>query len=155
MSIKINEKKREAGFALPAALYSRDGLAIAAQIFAGRADVYLSAGKTTHAVTLKAKRPGALQELAGEFLNEALNQEYRMTVSAFNSKITSLIVTQNLLAARGGETPPEPPAGEKTPEFKAEVKRLLQETAEEIKKTMPKRIPPQGRIFPPEAEPVG
>ena len=155
-TIAIDEAGRSVSFSVPDKLYSEDGLKIAAQIFSARADVYLEEARGRHELTLKAKRrtvdAAGLAALAGEFRNELLNQEYRFLVGRFNQKITSLIVTQTLFAARGGETPPEAPAAEKTPEFQAEVARLMSEADAEIRRTMPKKLPPQGNPLPPAPE---
>jgi hypothetical protein len=106
-------------------------------------------------IVLTAKRKGSaelLTQLAGTFLNELLNQEYRFVVGRFNQKISGLIVTRALLAARGGEKPMETPAEEKTPEFARETERLMREAEAEMLRTMPKKLPPQGLPLPPEAE---
>jgi His-Xaa-Ser system protein HxsD len=134
-------------------IYSRDSLGIAAHIFAGRAEVYLGESGANWELTLKPKRAKTKDELAalgGEFMNELLNQEYRFLVSRFNSKIAGLVAAQALLSARGGETPRPAPAEEQDPRFKAEVERMLRDAAEEIKRTMPPRIAPQGTPLPPE-----
>ena len=44
------------------------------------------------------------------------------------------------------------PAGEDTPEFKKQVEALLKQAREEIRKTMPKKLPPQGTPLPPVKE---
>ncbi|PIR18005.1 MAG: hypothetical protein COV48_07960, partial [Elusimicrobia bacterium CG11_big_fil_rev_8_21_14_0_20_64_6] len=102
-------KERSVSFDIPKKIYSMDALRIAAQILAPKVDVYLDETKAAYEVTLKAKRREAgepqLRSLAGEFGNELLNQEYRFIVGRFNAKISSLIVTQALMAARGGEAP--------------------------------------------------
>lgn len=135
-------------------IYSLDALRIAAQVLSPKLDVYLAESKTAYEVTLEAKRKSATEEqvraLAGEFGNELLNQEYRFIVGNFNRKISSLIVTQALMASRGGETPPAPPEGEDTPEFKAKVAELMREAQAEIERTMPRKIPHQGTPLPPE-----
>ena len=137
---------------LPKSIYSRDAIAIAAQVFAGRAQVYLSESGARWTVELKPARAGADRAaLAGEFLNEALNQEYRFKLSRVNGKLAGLIATQALIAARGAETPAAP-AAEQAAEFQAEVSRLLSEAEDEIRRTMPRRIPPQGAPIPPAAE---
>lgn len=135
-------------------IYSMDALRIAAHVLSTKVDVYVSESKTAYDVELQAKRKGATEEqvsaLAGEFGNELLNQEYRFIVGNFNRKISSLIVTQALMASRGGENPPAAPEAENTPEFKARVKELMREAQAEIDRTMPKKIPHQGTPLPPE-----
>ena len=140
-------------------IYSMDALRIAAQILAPKIGVYLDESKSNYEVTLKAKRRDAdeaqLAALAGEFGNELLNQEYRFLVSRFNSKISSLIVTQTLMAARGGETPAAPPAEESTPAFKKLVADMVKNAEAEVARTMPKKIADQGNPLPPVKEDAG
>lgn len=156
MELDIDVKERTVSFEIPRSLYSMDALRIAAQTLSSKVDVYLAEGETQYEVTLHAKRrdadEAALDALAGEFGNELLNQEYRFIVGRFNQKISSLIVTQALLAARGGENPPPPPAGEDTPEFKARVEELVKNAEAETARTMPKKIAPQGTVLPPAKE---
>ena len=156
MRNEIDVDERTVSFELPKAVYSKDSLSIAAQVLGKRADVLLSQSAKNFELTLKAVRKNLdetqLRDLAGEFANEMLNQEYRLFVSRFNSKISNLIVTQTLFCARGGEKPPGTPPEEQTPQFKAEVKKLMAEADEEIKRTMPPKIAPQGNPIPPEKE---
>jgi His-Xaa-Ser system protein HxsD len=158
MKLDFDLKNRTVGFSVAKKLYSREALQIAAHIFDSRAEVRAAEGSSAFEIELAAKRKSAgapeLTALAGDFVNELLNQEYRFVVSAFNKKIASLIVTQTLVAARGGENPPAPPEGENTPEFKAKVDALMAEAAAEIKRTMPKKLPPQGNPLPPAEEHV-
>ena len=156
MRFDIDEAERSVSFEVAKKVYSRDGLDIAVQVFGSKAEVYLDETPKSFGLTLQAKKKTAgaadLERLAGEFLVELLNQEYRFVVGRFNSKISSLIVTQALFCARGGETPPAPCAEEQTPEFKAETARLMKTAQDEIKRTMPKKLPPQGNPLPPAKE---
>lgn len=146
----------EITFSVPQSQYSKDGLRIAAAVFDSRAEAEIAEDGKFWEITLRAKRRQAsqaeLEALAGEFANELLNQEYRFLVSRFHKKTAGLIVTKVLLSARGGETPAAKPAGEDAPEFKAETARLLKEAEEEIRRTMPKKLPPQGQPIPPEID---
>lgn len=159
MDLTTDLEEKSVSMELQSSLYSREGIEISAQVFGSRAEVLLEAGGKFFGVTLRSKRKSVqncdLEQLGGEFLNELLNQEYRMIVGRFNRKISSLIVTQALLSARGGENPPAPPAGEQTPEFKAAVAQLLRETQDEVRRTMPKKLPPQGTPLPPVKEEAG
>lgn len=153
MKLDIDAKAREVSFSVPSKVYSEDALRIAAAVFESKCEASAGEGKGRHELTLKARKSldaDGLKALAGEFANELLNQEYRFVVARFNRKVADLIAAQTLLAARGGEHPAPPPEGEKDPAFQAEVKKLLAETAEEIRRTMPKRIAPQGAPIPPE-----
>jgi His-Xaa-Ser system protein HxsD len=146
MNIAVDAAERRVSVRVPRKIYSDDAVRIAAHVFDSRAEVYHEAGRAEHELTLVARRTGldagALEALGGEFLNELLNQEYRFLVARFNRRIADRIVAQSLLSARGGDHPAPPPPD--TPELKAETKRLLAEAADEIRRTMPKRIPPQG-----------
>jgi His-Xaa-Ser system protein HxsD len=152
----VDAKERTVGFEVPKSLYSKQGLLIAAQIFSSRAEVFLDESKTAFELTLKAKKKALpapeLEALGGEFLNELLNQEYRFIVGRHNQKISNLIITQTLFAARGGEKPPTAPEGENSPEFQREVEKLMKDAEDEVKRTMPKKIAPQGNPLPPAAE---
>lgn len=159
MILDTDVKERSVSFDIPKKIYSMDALRISAQILAPKVDVFLDETKTAYEVTLKAKRRDAggpqLEALAGEFGNELLNQEYRFIVGRFNSKISSLIVTQTLMAARGGEAPVAAPAGESSPEFKKLVLELAKNAEAEVARTMPKKISDQGAVLPPMKEDPG
>ncbi len=153
MKLDIDAKAREVSFSVPEKVYSEDALRIAAAVFESKCEPSAGSDKGRHDITLKARKPldaEGLKALAGEFVNELLNQEYRFVVARANRKVADLIAAQTLLAARGGENPPAAPEGEKDPAFQAEVKKLLSEASEEIRRTMPKRIAPQGSPIPPE-----
>lgn len=153
MKLERDLKERTVAFKVDARNYSKDSARIAAHVFSARAEVFIEEGKNSFELTLQAKRKSAgaaeLDALAGEFLNEMLNQEYRFLVSRFNERIASLTITQSLFAARGGENPPGPAAAEAAPEFQAAVAAMLAEAEEEIRRTMPRRIAPQGNPLPP------
>lgn len=155
----IDTDEKSVSLDLPRALYSREGIGIAAQVLAPQAAVLLGEDDDEYQVVLQSKRKAPkedeLRRLGGEFLNELLNQEYRMLVGRFNRKISSLTVTQALLAARGGETPPAAPEQEKTPEFRKAVEELMREAQAEIERTMPRKLPPQGSVLPPAKEDAG
>lgn len=140
-------------------IYSKDALLIAAQVLSNKVNVYLEESKSDYTVTIEAKRRGVdaaqLAALAGEFGNELLNQEYRFLVGRFNAKISSLIVTQTLMAARGGETPAEAPAAEQSAEFKKLVADLVKNAEAEVARTMPRKIADQGTVLPPVKEDAG
>jgi|GEM_PF-1211720 len=157
MNIAVDVAERRVSLRAPRKLYSEDAVRIAAHVFDGRAEVYHEAGAREHELTLVARRKdldaGALEALGGEFLNELLNQEYRFVVARFNRRIADRIVAQALLSARGGDKPPKAPAD--TPELKAETKRLMAEAADEIRRTMPKKIAPQGAPMRPPQEADG
>ena len=140
-------------------IYSMDAVRISALVLSSKLNVYLDETKTAFEVTLEPKRkdagPEQLAALEGEFGNELLNQEYRFIVGRFNAKISSLIVTQALMAARGGEKPAPAPAAESTPEFKKLVADLMKNAEAEVNRTMPKKISHQGTPLPPVKEDAG
>lgn len=152
MRFSVDRAERSVSFSVPKKTYSDDAVRIAAHVFSNRAETYAADSKAAHELTLVAKRTdlddAALEALGGEFVNELLNQEYRFVVARFNRKVADVIAAQTLLAARGGENPPAPPA--ETPELKAETARLMKAAAEEIERTMPKKIASPGPLYPPE-----
>lgn len=159
MRLEIDPQERSVSFDVPKKLYTMDAVRIAAQIFSSKADVYLDESPKAFELTLKAKRRDVaqpqLEALAGEFGNELLNQEYRFMVGRFNQKISSLIITQTLMAARGGEAVHAAAAEEQTPEFKAKTAQLMKDAQAEVRRTMPKKIAPQGTPLPPVKEDAG
>lgn len=102
--------------AVPKAVYSAAALHIAAQVFAGRASISVAESDAEWELDLP-------EPLAGDFLNELLNQEYRFLVSALNKDAAALQVTQALFAARGGEHPA--PAPSEDAAFKKKAAALL------------------------------
>lgn len=150
----IDLKDRTVSFSIPSAVYSKEAVTIAAHIFTSQTEVLLGEEGKEYSVILRARRAktaAELERLGGEFLNELLNQEYRFIVGRFNANSANLIVTQALFSARGGEKPlapePKPDAA-----FKAETAKLLKQAREEIARTMPKKIAPQGTPLPPMKE---
>jgi His-Xaa-Ser system protein HxsD len=153
LDFEVDDKEMTVTLTVEKSLYSLEAIQISAHVFEKKAEVLLAEDDDEYEITLRSKRKGSaefLTELGGTFANELLNQEYRFVVGRFNQKISSLIVTQALLAARGGETPAQTPAGENEPAFQAETARLMAAAEDEIRRTMPKKLPPQGDIFPPE-----
>jgi His-Xaa-Ser system protein HxsD len=152
MKISTDRAERSVSLMVSAKIYSQDAVRIAAHVFSRRAEIYHEDAKGSHELTLVAKRKDldekALEALGGEFLNELLNQEYRFVVARFNRKVANLIAAQTLLAARGGETPAAPAPD--SAELKAETARLMKEAQAEIDRTMPKKLAPQGPLYPPE-----
>jgi His-Xaa-Ser system protein HxsD len=152
MNMSVDQKKRSVSLSAPRKTYSDDAVRIAAHVFSNRAEVYHRASRSAHELTLVAKRRDAdapsLEALGGEFLNELLNQEYRFVVARFNRKVADVIAAQTLMSARGGEKPA--PAAPDSPELEAEVRKLISAAEEEIRRTMPKKLAPQGPLYPPE-----
>ena len=152
MNIIVNRAERSVALSAPRKTYGDDAVRIAAHVFSNRAEVYYAATKSAHELTVVAKRrdvdEASLEALGGEFLNELLNQEYRFVVARFNRKVADLIAAQTLLSARGGEKPAKPKPD--SPELKAETRKLMAAAEEEIRRTMPKKIAPQGPLYPPE-----
>jgi len=77
-------------------IYSEEAVSLAAAVFDGRAEVSLS--KSKGGVTARVSGP---ENSAGEFCNEALNQQCRLDLGRINSRIASLISTKALLSAAG------------------------------------------------------
>jgi His-Xaa-Ser system protein HxsD len=97
--------KKQAGhkeLQLDSAVYSAEAVALAAHVFSGRCGVKVSPVKGATRVLLSGD---ALELLAGEFCNEALNQQCRMDLAKKNSKLAGMIVTKALLSACGENKP--------------------------------------------------
>lgn len=78
-------------------LYSEEAVKLAAYVCADKAEIKLSAGKDG----LTAELRGCGRGEAGEFLNEALNQQCRLDLAAANGRLANMIVTKALLSASG------------------------------------------------------
>lgn len=152
MNILVDRAERSVSLTAPRKTYSDDAVRITAHVFFNRAEVYHGTSSSDHKLKLVAKRLDAdqasLEALGGEFLNELLNQEYRFVVARFNRKVADIITAQTLMSARGGEKPAEPVPD--SAEVEAEAKKLMAAAAAEIRSTMPKKIAPQGPLYPPE-----
>jgi hypothetical protein len=127
---------------------SPEAVELAARVFETKAEAAAKPVGDFFEVRLKSKKrtpvsAEELEALAGEFLNEVLNQEYRFLVGRFNAKIADLIATQTLYCARGSGKRVKP-RSEASPKFKASVDALMKTAREEIKRTMPGKIPPKG-----------
>jgi len=92
--MKIPEKK----LVLDSGIYSAEAVKLAAFVFANRAGIKVVKGRGTSNVVISA--PNA-ERLAGEFMNEVLNQQCRIDLAKKNSKIAGIIVTKALLSAAG------------------------------------------------------
>lgn len=152
MKILVDLAERSVSLTAPRRTYSDDAVRIAAHVFSNRAEVYHRSARADHELTLVAKRRDAdeasLEALGGEFLNELLNQEYRFVVARFNRKVADTIAAQALMSARGGPSPSAPAPD--SPELAAELRKLTAAAEDEIRRTMPKKISPQGPLYPPE-----
>jgi hypothetical protein len=156
MKLEIDAEANEVSFSLHPEVYGEDSLRVAAAVFEKKAEVYEDeeGGKAGRRVTLAPRRKSTdadLQALAGDFMNELLNVEYRKLVTSMNKNLSTLLVTQALFAARGGENGP-PPLAPLSEAQEAEVQKMMAEAREEIAKTMPKRLPPQGAPIQPKTE---
>ncbi len=77
-------------------IYCEEAVSLAAAVFEGRAEISLSKNKA--GLTAEISGP---ENSAGEFCNEALNQQCRLDLGRKNSRIASLISTKALLSAAG------------------------------------------------------
>jgi hypothetical protein len=90
------KKEKPAGVLFSSEIYSAEALKLAAAVLEGRAAVRLAAAKG-----------GCLAEVsgydgaAGDFANEALNQQCRLDLEKKGSKIAGMIATKALLSAAG------------------------------------------------------
>ena len=85
--------------------YSREAVLQAAGVFARRADFFVEdESRTSLALSVRARAalsPEESRRLAGEFLNEALNQDLRLEVVKSRQDLLRLLTAQVLGAAAG------------------------------------------------------
>jgi hypothetical protein len=79
-------------------IYSAEAVKLAAAVFSGRAVVRLSSAKGGCAAEVS-----GYEGAAGDFANEALNQQCRLDLERKGSKIAGMIATKALLSAAGGK----------------------------------------------------
>lgn len=77
-------------------IYSEEALRLASSVLEGRAKISFS--RATGGMKAQISGPAGA---AGEFCNEALNQQCRIDLGRKNSRLASLISTKALLSAAG------------------------------------------------------
>ena len=115
-------------FKLGKPLYGAEGLAAGALALGTRAQVSVDETKTAFLIEIVpagALTPAQLTALAGEFLNEALNYEYRQRVVRENSPLTQAVFAP--LFAKGFPAMPADPLEELEPTVKADRARDIEE----------------------------
>lgn len=121
----IRVKKGRACLSLAKAWYARADLEAAALALGPRARVYVTAGRAAFAIEIEApSRSGGrrrLGELAGEFVNEALNHAYRQKVMAFHAGLARPVLGG--LLARGFPAMPEDPLEMLEPQVRLDRER--------------------------------
>lgn len=108
-------------FKLGKPLYGAEGLAAGALALGTRAQVFVGETKAAFSVKIKPAMPlapGELLALGGEFLNEALNHEYRRRVIRANAPLTQALLAP--LFAKGFPAVPADPLEELEPAVKAD-----------------------------------
>lgn len=121
-------------FKLGKPLYGAEGLAAGALALGARARVFVDETKTAFSVEIKpaARRPEAvLLALGGEFLNEALNHEYRQRVVRASAPLTQAVLAP--LFAKGFPAVPADPLEELEPQVKADRAKDLAELLEKAR----------------------
>lgn len=109
-------------------LYGAEALAAGALALGTRAQVFVDEAKSAFAVSIvpASSLPQAeLIALGGEFLNEALNHEYRQRVIHANAPLTRAVFAP--LFAKGFPAVPADPLEELEPQVKADRARDLEE----------------------------
>ncbi|OGS00717.1 MAG: hypothetical protein A3G41_05760 [Elusimicrobia bacterium RIFCSPLOWO2_12_FULL_59_9] len=141
MRHEIDSAKKEVSFRVSPLLYSMDSLEVAANVFSKQAEIFLEEGGRSWTVTLRSKKKeiaaGTLENLAGDFLNELLNQEYRKMVGGFNRKISDLILMQALYSAKSEPTIMPPLDDFSVGAHKKEMDELMKRTQKEIERFRP------------------
>jgi len=108
--------------------YGAEGLAAGALALGTRAQVFVDESRTAYAVEIKpaAKASASgLLALGGEFLNAALNHEYRQRVVRAGAPLTQSVLSP--LFAKGFPEVPADPLEELEPQVKADRARDLAE----------------------------
>lgn len=109
-------------------LYGAEGLAAGALALGTRAQVFVDESRTAFSVEIKpavkTSGPGLLA-LGGEFLNEALNHEYRQRVVQASAPLTQAVLSP--LFSKGFPEVPADPLEELEPQVKADRARDLAE----------------------------
>ncbi|MBI2385253.1 MAG: hypothetical protein HYV14_04480 [Elusimicrobia bacterium] len=109
-------------------LYGAEALAAGALTLGTRAQVFVAETKSAFSVEIKPAAklpPERLLALGGEFLNEALNHEYRQRVVRANAPLTQAVLAP--LFAKGFPAVPADPLEELEPQVKADRARDLAE----------------------------
>ncbi|MEQ1920184.1 MAG: hypothetical protein ABL955_13400 [Elusimicrobiota bacterium] len=110
------------------ALYGAEGLAAGALALGTRAQVSLEETKLAFLIEIAPASPlppAELLALGGEFLNEALNYEYRQRVVRENAPLTQAVFAP--LFAKGFPAMPVDPLEELEPTVKADRARDIEE----------------------------
>lgn len=109
-------------------LYGAEALAAGALALGTRAQVFVDEKKSSFSVEIvPAARllPADLLALGGDFLNEALNHEYRQRIILANAPLTRAVLAP--LFAKGFPAVPADPLEELEPQVKADRARELEE----------------------------
>ncbi|HAM36515.1 MAG TPA: hypothetical protein DEB40_14530 [Elusimicrobia bacterium] len=109
MTAPKDPPEREVRVVLDLGCYDREAITQAAAVFSPQAEFFIEKeGKETLEVSVSARgdAPGEARRLAGEFLNEALNQDLRLRLARSNQGLLRLLAAQALRSAAGAERPP-------------------------------------------------
>lgn len=90
-------RKEATDLSLDSGIYSPEAVKLAAFVFSGRGVKVSARGRTS---TAAVSGPDA-ERVAGEFMNEVLNQQCRLDLAKKNSRIAGIITTRALLSALG------------------------------------------------------
>ncbi|MDD5304461.1 MAG: hypothetical protein PHS14_15295 [Elusimicrobia bacterium] len=115
-------------FKLGKPLYGAESLAAGALALGTRAQVFVGETKTAFSVEIAPAAPlppADMMALGGEFLNEALNHEYRQRVIKSNAPLTQAVLSP--LFAKGFPAVPADPLEELEPTVKADRARDVEE----------------------------
>jgi len=142
MLFEIDTEAGDATLSVQNSLYSKQAIEGAAHALSDRADVYVDDESEPEEtiITLELKNgpkdEASIKEVAGDFLNEMLNQTIGKQQLADNAKLTQYIVTKALMAARRDPADPlQPPAAgddQLTDEQKAEAATLLEKAEKDF-----------------------
>ena len=136
MGLKVDAKTRAVDILLSKKIYHREAVTLAAAVFARKAEFLVGRESSSSIViSLRAKdgiSPAELRGLAGEFLNETLNQDLRLDLAKENARIIQLLVAQTLASARGNTASTVDVHAEK--KLSEEAERLMDEAGCKVRK---------------------
>lgn len=139
MEFKVRPGSNEVVFPVQKKLYPLEVVQGAAYLLTDRAVAYVEDKRGAWELTLRAKAKASaaeLEALAGDFLNELLNQVLRQRLLAANRSVMEHVIARAVVSARRDPADPaQPPAAAEdqlSAEQRSEIDRLIAEAEAEI-----------------------
>jgi len=139
---EISVEDKEVVFSIQKKLYPLEIVQGAAYILTDRAVAYVEEEEDEWVLTLESKEgspdEASLETLAGDFVNEVLNQTIRQRLLASNRSIMELVLSRAFVSARRDDgdpdQPPEASDASLSDEQRAEMEKLIAEAEAEVEK---------------------